>query len=93
MKTILIIIFTFACLQAQSQVKDADNIYLLDLLQSQRYIEASAYLKKMFPEPITDKKVLARFGYTFKMAGRLSDAENYYHRPVVNGICQLGLTP
>ena len=84
MKTILIIIFTFACFQAQSQVKDTDNIYLLDLLQSQRYIEASDYLKKMYPEPITDKKVLARFGYTLKMAGRLSDAETYYRRIIMN---------
>lgn len=55
-------------------------MYLLDLFQSQRYIEASDYLKKTYTEPITDKKVLSRFGYSLKMAGKFSEAETYYQR-------------
>jgi len=83
MKKLLIIFLSLVCVQARSQVKDADNLYLLDLLQSQRYIEASDYLKKIYQEPITDKKVLSRFGYSLKMAGRLSEAETYYKRILV----------
>jgi tetratricopeptide (TPR) repeat protein len=52
----------------------------LDLFQSQRYIEASDYLKKVYQEPITDKKILSRFGYSLRMGGRLSEAESYYRR-------------
>ena len=80
MKKLLFITFTIMCAQAQSQVKEADNLYLLELLQSQRYIEASDYLTQVYQEPITDKKVLSRFGYSLKMAGRLSEAESYYKR-------------
>lgn len=80
MKHLLIVILTLVCFQVQSQVKEADNLHLLELFQSQRYIEASDYLKKIYVEPITDKKILARLGYSLKMAGRLSEAETYYRR-------------
>ena len=80
MKKLIILFFSIACLQAQSQVKDADNMYLLDLFQSQRYMEASDYLKEVYPEPISDKKILSRFGYSLRMAGKLSEAEKYYSR-------------
>jgi tetratricopeptide (TPR) repeat protein len=61
-------------------VKEADNLYLLDLFQSQKYSEAADYLKQVYPEPISDKKVLSRFGYSLKMAGKMSEAEKYYLR-------------
>ncbi|MEJ7694982.1 hypothetical protein, partial [Daejeonella sp.] len=80
MKKLIILLLILTGFKAQSQVKDADNLYLLDLFQSQRFIEASDYLKKIYPEPITDKKILSRFGYSLRMAGKLSEAENYYRR-------------
>ncbi|HEY0896742.1 MAG TPA: hypothetical protein VGE15_09350, partial [Sphingobacteriaceae bacterium] len=60
--------------------QEVSSAYLLDLFQNQRFQEAADYLKKSYPEPITDKKVLARFGYSLQMAGRLSEAEEYYSR-------------
>ncbi len=80
MKTLIVLFLSIICLQVQSQIKEADNMYLLDLFQSQRYIEASDYLKKVYAEPITDKKILSRFGYSLRMAGKLSEAETYYGR-------------
>lgn len=80
MKKLIILVLTVISFHVQSQVKDADNLYLLDLFQSQRYIEASEYLKKIYPEPVTDKKILSRFGYSLRMAGKLSEAETYYRR-------------
>lgn len=80
MKKLIILVLALISFQAHSQLKDADNTYLLDLFQNQRYIEASDYLKKVYHEPITDKKVLSRFGYSLRMAGKLSEAENYYRR-------------
>ncbi len=80
MKKLLIGILAIVSFTAQSQVKEADNLYLLDLFQSQRYIEASDYLKKVYIEPIADKKVLSRFGYSLRMEGKLSEAETYYQR-------------
>lgn len=63
-----------------AQNTEANNLLILELLQNQRYDEAAATLTNMFPEPITDKKVLSRFGYSLRMAGRLSEAEKYYQR-------------
>ena len=60
--------------------QEVNTSYLLDLFQSQRFKEASDYLKASYPEPITDKKVLARLGYSFQMAGKLTEAESYYSR-------------
>lgn len=80
MKGLLTVFLILASLISTSQTREADNLYLLDLFQSQRYGEASDYLKQVYPEPITDKKVLSRFGYSLRMAGRLTDAEAYYAR-------------
>jgi tetratricopeptide (TPR) repeat protein len=80
MKKLIFLFLSIICSQAQSQVKDADNLHLLDLFQNQRYIEASDYLKEVYQEPITDKKILSRFGYSLRMSGRLSEAETYYQR-------------
>jgi tetratricopeptide (TPR) repeat protein len=59
------------------QVNDA---LLLDYYQNQRYLEASNYLKSIYPEPINDIKALSRLAYTSQMAGKLPDAEGYYQR-------------
>lgn len=63
-----------------AQNTESINLLILELLQNQRYDEAAATLSNMYPEPITDKKVLSRFGYSLRMAGRLSEAEKYYQR-------------
>lgn len=57
-----------------------DDSLLLDYYQNQRFTEAVDYLKKTYPEPITDKKALSALAYSSSMAGRLPDAENYYQR-------------
>jgi tetratricopeptide (TPR) repeat protein len=80
MKKLVLAILIILSSIAKSQVKEPDNIYLLDLFQSQRYMEATDYLKKIYQEPITDKKVLSRLGYSLKMAGKLPEAEMYYSR-------------
>jgi tetratricopeptide (TPR) repeat protein len=80
MKRLITLALTWACLQANSQIKEADNLYLLDLFQTQRYQEASEYLKTVYKEPITDKNILSRFGYSLKMAGKYSEAGKYYSR-------------
>lgn len=61
----------------QNQVNDA---LLLEMYQNQRFAEASEYLKKNYPEPITDLKILSRFAYANRMAGKLPEAEAYYLR-------------
>jgi tetratricopeptide (TPR) repeat protein len=58
----------------------ADDALLLDYYQSQRFAEAADYLKKIYPEPISDKKVLSGLAYVSQMAGRLPEADNYYQR-------------
>ncbi|SKB89089.1 tetratricopeptide repeat protein [Daejeonella lutea] len=80
MKKIVVLILVLIASHAHSQVKEADNLHLLDLFQSQRFIEASEYLKQVYQEPISDKKILSRFGYSLKMAGKLTEAEGYYRR-------------
>jgi tetratricopeptide (TPR) repeat protein len=75
--------FLFFCLLtpvfAQLSAKP-DDALLMEYFQSQRYNEAVEYLKKNFPEPITDLKVLSRLAYSSQMANKLTDAEGYYQR-------------
>ncbi len=80
MKVITIISLILLSHSGISQTKESDNLFLLELFQNQRYMEASDFLKKIHPEPIRDKKILSRFGYSLQMAGRLSEAESYYNR-------------
>jgi tetratricopeptide (TPR) repeat protein len=68
---------SFAFSQQSSKI---DNALLLDYYQNQRFLDASDYLKKTFPEPVTDGKVLAQMAYASQMANRLVDAEGYYQR-------------
>jgi tetratricopeptide (TPR) repeat protein len=70
-------LFTTTFAQQQSKPDDA---LLMDYYQSQRYNEAVEYLKKSFPEPVTDLKVLSRLAYASQMANKLPDAEGYYQR-------------
>ena len=64
---------------AQQSLKP-DDALLLDYYQSQRYAEAAGYLKKTYPEPVTDIGVLAKLAYASQMAGNLADAEGFYQR-------------
>lgn len=64
---------------AQQNTK-ADDAVLLDYYQSQRYQEAVDYLKKTYPEPVTDIKILSRLAYTTQMANKLPEAQAYYQR-------------
>ncbi|WP_448698959.1 tetratricopeptide repeat protein [Mucilaginibacter sp. AW1-3] len=76
---LLILLLLSVYLKASAQSKTNDAL-LLDMYQNQRYIEAAAYLKSVYPEPVTDNKVLSRLAYTYQMAGKLPDAEAYYLR-------------
>lgn len=58
----------------------ANDAVLLDYYQNQRFAEAAELLKKTYPEPVTDIKVLGKLAYTSQMAGKLPDAEGYYQR-------------
>ncbi len=82
MKTIVLIlitIFTTAHAFAQTSNK-ADDALLLEYYQNQRFAEAADYLKKTYPEPVTDVKILSGLAYTSEMAARLPEAEDYYQR-------------
>lgn len=83
--TLFTIAFIIALLLAVSasfaqQNTKADDALLLDYYQSQRYQEAADYLKKIYPEPVTDVKVLSRLAYTSQMANKLPEAQAYYQR-------------
>jgi tetratricopeptide (TPR) repeat protein len=58
----------------------ANDSLLLDYYQNQRFAEAADYLKKTYPEPVSNVRVLGKLAYTSQMAGRLPDAEGYYQR-------------
>ncbi|MDB4924530.1 tetratricopeptide repeat protein [Mucilaginibacter sp.] len=66
-------------LKAQQSSTGNDSL-LLDYYQNQRFAEAADYLKKTYPEPVTNIKVLSKLAYTSQMAGKLPDAEGYYQR-------------
>lgn len=82
MKTIILSLITFLYslgILAQETGKTNDAL-LLEYYQNQRYQEAEDYLKKAYPEPVTDLNILAKLAYTAQMAGKLADAESYYQR-------------
>jgi tetratricopeptide (TPR) repeat protein len=62
------------------QATTSDDALLLDYYQNQRFAEAAELLRKTYPEPVTDIKVLSKLAYTSQMAGKLPDAEAYYQR-------------
>jgi tetratricopeptide (TPR) repeat protein len=63
-----------------AQQAGANDALLLDYYQNQRFADANELLKKTYPEPVTDIKVLGKLAYTAQMAGKLPDAEGYYQR-------------
>ncbi|MES2274645.1 MAG: hypothetical protein V4592_01400 [Bacteroidota bacterium] len=73
----LLLCFTVSFAQ---QAAKADDALLLEYYQAQRYQDAADYLKKTFPEPIADIKVLARLAYTTNMANKLPESQAYYQR-------------
>jgi tetratricopeptide (TPR) repeat protein len=75
----LVIISFHVSLCAQQPVKP-DDALLLDYYQSQRFAEAADYLKKTYPEPVTEVKALSSLAYASAMAGRLPEADDYYQR-------------
>lgn len=75
----IVLWFTAGFLAVRAQQTTTDSV-LLDDYQNQRFAEAADYLKKIFPEPVTDKKALSGLAYASMMAGRLPEAENYYQR-------------
>lgn len=80
MRIIVLLSILLLSLKGSAQNTAADNLLILELLQNQRYDEAAETLKKIYPEPITDTKILSRIGYSLRMAGKLSEAETYYLR-------------
>jgi tetratricopeptide (TPR) repeat protein len=72
---ILLISYLFSNAQSGSKV-DSDK--LMELYQTQRYLEAAAYLQGIYKEDTTDPKELAQLAYVNMMAGKLNEAENSY---------------
>ncbi len=64
---------------AQQKDPKTDSL-LVEYYQTQRYAEAADYLKKVYPEPVQNPKIISQLAYTSNMAGRLPDAEGYYQR-------------
>jgi tetratricopeptide (TPR) repeat protein len=76
---LLSIIFLNIPAFAQQSSKQ-DDALLLEYYQNQRFDDAFNYLKKNYPEPVTDIKILSGLGYTAQMAGKLPEAITYYTR-------------
>lgn len=64
---------------AQQKDPKTDSL-LVEYYQTQKYAEAADYLKKVYPEPVQNPKIISQLAYTSNMAGRLPDAEGYYQR-------------
>jgi tetratricopeptide (TPR) repeat protein len=76
----LVLLITFYFNATAQQAQKVDDALLLDYYQTQRFMEAADYLKKNFPEPITDTKVLSSLAYSSQMSSKLVEAEGYYQR-------------
>ncbi|MBB6111131.1 Flp pilus assembly protein TadD, contains TPR repeats [Mucilaginibacter lappiensis] len=77
--SVLLVFYLSVSVKAQQQPAVNDSL-LLDYYQNQRFAEAADYLKKTYPEPVSNIRVLGKLAYTSQMAGRLPDAEGYYQR-------------
>jgi len=80
MKYTLLLSFLLSLSSIVFAQQKADDALLLEYYQNQRFADALDYLKKTYPEPITDPKTLSSLAYTSQMAGKLADAESYYQR-------------
>jgi tetratricopeptide (TPR) repeat protein len=82
MKSILFFLFLI-CLNgivSAQQSSKSDDALLLEYYQNQHFAEAADYLKKTYPEPVSDIKILSSLAYASSMAGRLPEANDYYQR-------------
>jgi Tfp pilus assembly protein PilF len=70
----------YTCVPFFVTAQTVDDALLLDYYQGQRYLEASAYLKRIYQEPVTNAVALRNLAYASQMAGKLVEAEGYYHR-------------
>ncbi len=80
MKKLLFILTIFCTYQysiAQSK-RTIDNDKLLELYQSQRYMEAADYLRGIYSEDTQNPKELNQLAYANIMAGKLPEAEKNY---------------
>jgi len=75
-----LLIFGLSVMVKGQQQPAVNDSLLLDYYQNQRFAEAADYLKKTYPEPVNNIRVLGKLAYTSQMAGRLPDAEGYYQR-------------
>jgi tetratricopeptide (TPR) repeat protein len=82
MKVLNLIIFCclFTSVTIAQQKNSKTDSLLVDYYQTQKYAEAADYLKRIYPEPVENPKIISQLAYTSSMAGRLPDAEGYYQR-------------
>lgn len=73
---LLFILFSFVNITAQSANIDKEK--LLEYYETQRYAEASQYLKSIYPEDTQDIKALTQMAYCNMMSGKLQEAEKNY---------------
>jgi tetratricopeptide (TPR) repeat protein len=78
----MLLLFTIgsSIMSFAQQTDKAGDVLLLEYYQNQRFADALDYLRKTYPEPITETKILSGLAYTSQMAGKLADAEGYYLR-------------
>ncbi len=74
----IVYLFSMFCLVGYAQNRVPDNDRLLEYYQSQRYREAAMYLEEFYPDTVTDRSVLNRLAYCYRMAGDNPRAEHYY---------------
>jgi tetratricopeptide (TPR) repeat protein len=77
---LIIICCLFTTITFAQQKDPKTDSLLVEYYQTQKYAEAADYLKKIYPEPVQNPKIISQLAYTSNMAGRLPDAEGYYHR-------------
>ncbi|MBB2151543.1 tetratricopeptide repeat protein [Pedobacter gandavensis] len=80
MKKLLLFVILLTCTyyvngQTTSVV---DKEKLLDLFQSQRYLEAAQYLQGVYKDDTKDPKEISQLAYAYLMAGKLAEAEKNY---------------
>lgn len=76
---IIFIFFALFSLSAVSQTAGKpDREKLLELYQSQRYLDAAQYLQQVYPQGTDNIKELSEIAYANLMANRLPEAESHY---------------
>jgi tetratricopeptide (TPR) repeat protein len=83
MKHLIYFIFAFLTpfiSAVAQQTTGVDQEKLIEFYQSQRYMEAAAYLQTIYGTATEDPKQLSQIAYTNLMAGNLSAAEKTYQK-------------